>query len=169
MVIVDWSSGHLLTDIMAWLEKVYWALRVLFVWSFVSWFLGFSLFDCLVSWFLLFLGFLVSKIINVSWFLGFKNSKFQRFHDPILPSFHVMFLIDIDLISTIFKICLHGASGFSGTRLLGNFEMLDSQSFETSLLAQNRKSSFEWFPVLATCSMCKSPYRRPIQKKTTLE
>ena len=51
-------------------------------------------------------GFLVSKFLGfkVAWFLGFRISKFERFNDPILPMFHFMFFIDIDLTSKIFKI-----------------------------------------------------------------
>ena len=49
---------------------------------------------CSVSWFLVywFQSFLVSKLIvfKVSWSLGFRISKFQRFNDPILPNFHFM-------------------------------------------------------------------------------
>ena len=60
------------------------------------WFLGFLVSGFLVSWFLgfhfLFLGFLVAKIL-------------QCLQKPgtILPNFHFMSLIDIDLISKIFK------------------------------------------------------------------
>ena len=49
----------------------------------------------------------------VSWFLGFgfKVSKFQGFENPL------MLLKDIDLISKIFMILLHGSMGFVGAHL----------------------------------------------------
>ena len=78
----------------------------------VSWFLGFQVFGFLVSWFL---GCLVSWFF-VSWFLGFLVSWFQRFlvswfqnfNDSVMPYDQTSiscFLIDIDLISKIFRIC----------------------------------------------------------------
>ena len=81
----------------------------------VSWFLVFLVSWFAASWFLAswFLGSLVSNFLGfkASWFLGFKISKFQRFNDPMLPNSHLMFLVNIDLISKILKILLNGSSG----------------------------------------------------------
>ena len=61
------------------------------------WFLGFLVSE--------FLGFLVSKIQP-----SFNVFKRYLVHITQFP-FHVVFLIDIDLISKIFKILLNGTSG----------------------------------------------------------
>ena len=68
----------------------------------------------------LFIGFFGSKLLVfvwffVSWFLGFKD----------LTNFPVVFQEEIDPISKIFKILLHGSSGFVGARLFQH-----RQSFE---------------------------------------
>ena len=74
---------------------------------FVSWHLvyWFCFFRFVASWFQSFL---------VSWFLNFKVS---RFNDPILTDYHIMFLMDIDFISKVFKSLLDGSSGFVGAHL----------------------------------------------------
>ena len=84
----------------------------------------------LVSWFQRFLfswfhSFLVSWLLGfeVSWFLGFKVSNICHFFP-----FHV-FLIDIDLISKIFKISLDVSSGFFGARIFENCQRLGFPNF----------------------------------------
>ena len=108
---------------------------VLVSWFQVSWFLGFRfivfLFPAfLVPWFKLF------------WLLGFTISQFRRFNDPIFRNFNFIFLIDIDLISKIFKTLLDGSSGLFGARLFQYF-----QSFRFSKLRdlQHCKKMFEFF------------------------
>ena len=97
----------------------------------VPWFVLSRFIVCLVSWFLVlffwFVGFLVSKIIGVlvSKFLGFlvsKNlrllaSKFLGFKDSMI---YITNLIDIGLISKIFKMLFDGSAGFFGARLFQN-------------------------------------------------
>ena len=84
------------------LEEVYCFFGFRFLGFLVSWIWGF-----LVCWFV---GLLVSKFLGfkISWFPGFETSKIQRFNDPILPDFHVVFFIHVDFTSTIFKILLIG-------------------------------------------------------------
>ena len=91
------------------LETVYWFQSFYFWIVLVSWFQRFwvsrfqnmsaSLFQSLLVsklFGLLFQRFLVFSFLGcktcfkVSWFLGFKISKFQRFNDPILPNSHFM-------------------------------------------------------------------------------
>ena len=90
----------------------------------VSWFLDFWFLGFKDPWFLIF---------RVSRFLGFKHSKNPSMilNDiwSILPIFHFMFLIDIDLISKIIKILLDGPSGFSGARLFGNCQHVGFPTF----------------------------------------
>ena len=83
-------------------KKGFLAYCLLLSWFLVSWFLG-----------LWFLGFLVFGFLV----FGFLVSKFQSFNDPILPSFHFMCLIDMDLISKMFKNLLDSYSGLLGVRL----------------------------------------------------
>ena len=93
----------------------------------VSWFLGFSVSQCLGSLVAWFLGFGVSKFLS---FIDSKNCNvFKRdwFHIAKIV-FHIF--IDIDLISKIFKILLDGSSGFVGARLFQKCQRLGFPNFE---------------------------------------
>ena len=108
-----WFLGFFVSKFLG--SKVYWLLDFK-----VSGFLGFR-----VSWF---------RGFKASWFqsflvLGFNISKFERLNDPRLPSFHFMFLIDIDPISKIFKKLSDGSTGLFGARLFQNFLLLNFQHF----------------------------------------
>ena len=56
----------------------------------VSWFQGFMASWLLASWFQIVCWFLCILVFDVSGFLGFKFSQFQRFNDPILQYVHFM-------------------------------------------------------------------------------
>ena len=90
-----------------------------------SWFLGCWCLSFLVS---SFLGFQDSEFLGfkVSWF---QVSKCQRFNDPILPNFHVMFLLDADFMSKIFKILFDGSSGFSAPSLSETNQLFRNPTF----------------------------------------
>ena len=63
--------------------------------------------------------------LNVSMIQSFLVSKCQRFNDPILPNFNFAFLLtDIDLISKLAKVLVHGSSGFGGARFFQSFQNL---------------------------------------------
>ena len=83
----------------------------------VSWFHGFK-----DSWFL---GFRVSES------LGFKDSKnpSMLLKDILFisPSSHFMFLVDIDLITTLLKILLYGSADFSARVFSNMFQISDFQ------------------------------------------
>ena len=103
-------------------------------WFVVSWFIGFLVswsLGFLVSWLFVFLGFFVGFGFLVSWFQRFKASfnVIRRYFVNITNFPFYVFLIDIDLMSKIFCILLHGSSSFLGERLSQHFQMFRNSIF----------------------------------------
>ena len=100
------------------------------------------------------LGFLVSRILEflVSWFQSFLVSRCRRrfkksFGVPYYQIPISCFLIDIGLISKIFKIILNGSSGFYGARLFQNrqiFKCFQNLEIYKNDLVENGPV-FSWF------------------------